>query len=174
MAHLKQVILKAASSPHQGPLKSTILKCSQYVMGAIIVFSKSHWELPGMLHFSLSLSPGLWSVFTQERSWNGPKSRKGKEFTQKWPNPAEAGEMGLKLCLRCCCHFIQFYSILLCIVESILKENLNLLKTYSFSGHPRCRCVFFFTCSAMNPLQWMGAVRIRIQTADKNIIIVFN
>ncbi len=121
--------------------------------------------------FSLPLTWPLVSIYSRAlMEW--AKSRKGKEFTQKWPNPAEAGEMGLKLCLRCCCHFIQFYSILLCIVQSILKENENLLKTYSFSGHPRCRLVFFFTCSPMDPLQWMGAVRIRIQTADKNIIII--
>ncbi len=27
----------------------------------------------------------------------------------------------------------------------------------------------YITCSPMDPLQWMGAVRMRIQTADKNI-----
>ncbi len=42
-------------------------------------------------------------------------------------------------------------------------------------NHPRCRGVFFFiwkdlekssiTCSPLNPLQWMGAVRMRVQTA---------
>ncbi len=30
------------------------------------------------------------------------------------------------------------------------------------------------TCSPMDPLQWMGAVRIRIQTPDKNITIIHN
>ncbi len=45
--------------------------------------------------------------------------------------------------------------------------------------HPRCRWVCFFIrtnlekcCSAMDPLQWMGAVRMRVQTADKNITII--
>ncbi len=27
-------------------------------------------------------------------------------------------------------------------------------------------------CSPMDPLQWMGAVRMRVQTADKNITII--
>ncbi len=48
------------------------------------------------------------------------------------------------------------------------------------SGHPRCRWVCFFiridlekcsvyiTRSPMDPLQWMGAVRMRVQTADQN------
>ncbi len=27
-------------------------------------------------------------------------------------------------------------------------------------------------CSAMDHLQWMGAVRMRVQTADKNITII--
>ncbi len=39
---------------------------------------------------------------------------------------------------------------------------------FSPSGHPRCRGVCFFIRSA-DPLQWMGAVRMRVQTADKNI-----
>ncbi len=30
----------------------------------------------------------------------------------------------------------------------------------------------YITCSAMDPLQWMGAVRMRVQTADKNITII--
>ncbi len=52
----------------------------------------------------------------------------------------------------------------------------------SLSGHSRCRwvCLFmvtfgeircYITCSAMDPLQWMGAV-MRVQTADKNITII--
>ncbi len=31
---------------------------------------------------------------------------------------------------------------------------------------------FCITCSAMDALQWMGAVRMRVQTADKNITII--
>ncbi len=56
------------------------------------------------------------------------------------------------------------------------------MKMYSPSGQPRCRWVGFFirfgeiqhsiTCSLMDPLQWMGAVRMRVQTADKNITII--
>ncbi len=56
------------------------------------------------------------------------------------------------------------------------------MKMYSPSGHPRCRWMCFFfrfwemchciTCLPMNPLQWMGAVRMRVQTADKNITII--
>ncbi len=30
----------------------------------------------------------------------------------------------------------------------------------------------YITCSPMDPLQWMGAVRMRVQTADKNITII--
>ncbi len=30
----------------------------------------------------------------------------------------------------------------------------------------------YITCSPMNTLQWMGAVRMRVQTADKNITII--
>ncbi len=54
------------------------------------------------------------------------------------------------------------------------------LISYSPSGHPRYRWVWLFirtncakllfiTCSPMDPLQWMGAVRMRVQTADNNI-----
>ncbi len=41
-------------------------------------------------------------------------------------------------------------------------------------SHPRCRWVCFFTgtYSPMDPLQWMGAVRTRVQPADKNITII--
>ncbi len=30
----------------------------------------------------------------------------------------------------------------------------------------------YITCSAMDALQWMGAVRMRVQTADKNITVI--
>ncbi len=56
------------------------------------------------------------------------------------------------------------------------------MKMRSPSGHPRCRWVCFFirfvemclciSVSAMDALQWMGAVRMRVQTADKNITII--
>ncbi len=49
---------------------------------------------------------------------------------------------------------------------------------FSPSGYFRCRGVCFFirfgemyhsiTCSLMDALQWMGAVRMRVQTADQN------
>ncbi len=43
-------------------------------------------------------------------------------------------------------------------------------------AHRRCRWVCFFIrfgeISPMDPLQWMGAVRMRAQTADKNIRII--
>ncbi len=46
--------------------------------------------------------------------------------------------------------------------------------------HSRCRwgCFFiweiqhYITCSVTDALQWMGAVRMRVQTADKNITII--
>ncbi len=57
-----------------------------------------------------------------------------------------------------------------------------MLKFDSPSSYPKCRWVCFFirfgemlhfiTCSAMDALQWMGAVRMRVQTADKNITII--
>ncbi len=34
------------------------------------------------------------------------------------------------------------------------------------------RNVAYFTCSSVDALQWMGAVRIRVQTADKNITLI--
>ncbi len=59
-------------------------------------------------------------------------------------------------------------------------RNENLLKMCSPSGHPRCGWVCFFirfgeikhyiTCSPMDPQQWMGAVRMRVQT-DKTELI---
>ncbi len=61
-------------------------------------------------------------------------------------------------------------------------KNKHLLKMCSSSGHPRWRWVCFFirfvemcpciSVSAMDALQWMGAVRMRVQTADKNITII--
>ncbi len=30
----------------------------------------------------------------------------------------------------------------------------------------------YITCSVIDHLQWMGAVRMRVQTADKNITII--
>ncbi len=62
-------------------------------------------------------------------------------------------------------------------------KKINLLTMYSLSGHPRCRWACFFiwtnleklqyiTCSPMAHLKWMGAVRMRVQTADKNITII--
>ncbi len=39
---------------------------------------------------------------------------------------------------------------------------------YSLSGHPRCRGVWRIITSLIH--QWMGAVRMRVQTADKKII----
>ncbi len=30
----------------------------------------------------------------------------------------------------------------------------------------------YITCSPVDPLQWMGAVRMRVQTADNNITII--
>ncbi len=30
----------------------------------------------------------------------------------------------------------------------------------------------YTTCSPLDPLQWMGAVRMRVQRADKNITII--
>ncbi len=58
--------------------------------------------------------------------------------------------------------------------------GIVVLKMYA--GHPIYRWVSFFirfgemlhyiTCSAVDALQWMGAVRMRVQTADKNITII--
>ncbi len=64
-------------------------------------------------------------------------------------------------------------------------KNKDLLKIYSYGPQdycPRFSLVCFFIrfgemchsiiCSSMDPLQWMGAVRMRVQTADKNITII--
>ncbi len=52
------------------------------------------------------------------------------------------------------------------------------MKIYSPLGHPRCRWVCFFIGTDLekfsilsSQMEWMGAVRIREQTADKNITI---
>ncbi len=61
-----------------------------------------------------------------------------------------------------------------------LKEEFSQTFIYSPSVHPR---VYFLirtdlmtfcivTCSPMDPLQWMGAVIMRVQTAEKNISII--
>ncbi len=34
------------------------------------------------------------------------------------------------------------------------------------------RNLHYVTCSTMDPLQWMGAVRTRVQTTDKNVTII--
>ncbi len=39
------------------------------------------------------------------------------------------------------------------------------------TGLEKC-CKYCITCSAMYALQWMGAVRMRVQTGDKNITII--
>ncbi len=67
------------------------------------------------------------------------------------------------------------------VFKVIVHQEKKKLNIYTTSSHPRCRWVCFFirfgeiyhsiTCSPMDPLQWMGAVRMRVQTADKNITI---
>ncbi len=69
-----------------------------------------------------------------------------------------------------------------CIFEGIVHQNKHLLNIDSHSGHSRLGWVCFFirfvemclciSVSAMDALQWMGAVRMRVQTADKNITII--
>ncbi len=65
------------------------------------------------------------------------------------------------------------------------EKSRHLLKMYSI-GQPRCRWVYFkkdlakfcitvqyiTRCLAVDPLQWMGAIGIRVQTADKIITII--
>ncbi len=63
-----------------------------------------------------------------------------------------------------------------------LSKNEICWKCTQASGHWLYRWVCFFirtdleklsiTCSAKDSLQWMGAVRMRVQTADKNITII--
>ncbi len=56
----------------------------------------------------------------------------------------------------------------------------KMLKIYTSSGHPRWRWVSFFLqqiwrCFVTSlAQQWMGAVRMRVQTADKNITIILS
>ncbi len=63
------------------------------------------------------------------------------------------------------------------IIRNSSSQFIEFFLLYSPSGHPRCRWVCFFIwkdlekfsiTSQMVPLQWMGAVRMRVQTADKN------
>ncbi len=67
------------------------------------------------------------------------------------------------------------------IVNFTLRNSSPKMKLYSSSGHSRCRWVCFFIRfgeiqhyikSPKDHLQWMGAVRMRIQTDDKNITII--
>ncbi len=75
----------------------------------------------------------------------------------------------------------KFYVILIVIFEGVLHPEM---KMYSSSGHPRWVCffirtdfeIFSITSLALSEqiwrnLQWMGAVRMRVQTADKSIVI---
>ncbi len=66
----------------------------------------------------------------------------------------------------------------LCLKEQITKQE-HLLNIYLSSGHTVQAVddlawiqMDSITCSAMDALQWMGAVRMRVQTADKNITII--
>ncbi len=63
------------------------------------------------------------------------------------------------------------------------KQKQCMCMQTSPSDLPRCKrdcflssdlekCSISITCSLMDPLQWMGAVRMRDQTADKNITII--
>ncbi len=62
---------------------------------------------------------------------------------------------------------------------SISVFSLKAIVHPKMSGCPKCRWVccsweqilLCLTCSPVDPLQWMGAVRMRVQTADKNITI---
>ncbi len=50
----------------------------------------------------------------------------------------------------------------------ILRAFMFPLLTYN----DVCHAMTLVTCSPMDPQQWMGAVRMRVQTADKNITII--
>ncbi len=56
-----------------------------------------------------------------------------------------------------------------CLKEQLSQKMKICLKMYSSSGHPRWRWVCFFigtdyiTCSPIDPLQLMGAVRMKVQ-----------
>ncbi len=65
----------------------------------------------------------------------------------------------------------------------VSQENCRKHKTYTqapkymirFSSTYQNRfgeIYHYITCSSMDPLQWMGAVRMRVQTDDKNITII--
>ncbi len=65
-------------------------------------------------------------------------------------------------------------------MDILIKEIVNpKMKIYSPIGHKRFELVLYFfgggvhyiTYSPINPLKWMGAVRMRVQTADKNNIM---
>ncbi len=77
---------------------------------------------------------------------------------------------------------IQTLQITLYIIQHITGIVHPKIKMCSPSDHPRLGWVCLFirfvemclciTVSAMDALQWMGAVRMRVQTADKNITII--
>ncbi len=77
---------------------------------------------------------------------------------------------------------LRFFFIIEIYISSGSWKIKEMLKMCPPTRHPRLGWVCFFfrfgemchsiTCSAMDALQWMGAVRMRVQTADKNITII--
>ncbi len=85
-----------------------------------------------------------------------------------------------------CCLFYGYLS------KAHVKEIVYPKKeNFLCPGHPRCRLVWWLVCFFMkkialhhllvnssegdvnrHPLQWMGAVRMRVQIADKNITVI--
>ncbi len=57
----------------------------------------------------------------------------------------------------------------MCIKGIVHTKNNNLVENYSLSVHVG---VFCFFIEKVGPLQWMGAIRIRVQAIDKNITII--
>ncbi len=55
----------------------------------------------------------------------------------------------------------------------VFKRNRSQKKAENDpSGHSSSEMQHCISCSEMDALQWMGAVRTRVQTADKNITII--
>ncbi len=59
---------------------------------------------------------------------------------------------------------IYFFVIIHEMYKQFLCENVIAMK--------KSYVILYCSCHTMDPLQWMGAVRMRFQTADKNITII--
>ncbi len=75
-------------------------------------------------------------------------------------------------------HWIQMLTNLLRVrLKQLFTQKYIFCVKSSPSGYPRCtvdvwEISHYIICSPMDPLQWMGAIRMIAQTTDKNITII--